>query len=244
MPHLSIVIPAYNEKERLPRTLERMLPYLRAQDVSFEIVVSDDGSTDETAALVRAMSKEAPELRLLSDGVNRGRGAAVKRGIADARGDLILETDSDGSVADEAIGRFVRYLDAHPEAAVVFGSREIAGARIVVWQPPLRVFLGYGLLYLTRFLFGMWSTTDFTLGFKMYRRDAARDIFAHQYDPYFVAEAEKCFIAKLRGHTFVELPVTWTDDPNSRVRPARDVPRALKGLAAIMWRYVRGVYRK
>jgi len=113
-----------------------------------------------------------------------------------------------------------------------------------VWQPPLRVFLGYGFLYLTRLLFGMWSTTDFTLGFKMYRRDAARDIFAHQYDPYFVAEAEKCFIAKLRGHAFVELPVTWTDDPNSRVRPARDVPRALKGLAAIMWRYVRGVYRK
>lgn len=220
-----------------------MLPYLRSQGFSFEIVISDDGSKDTTVALMRTLAKKNPEIRILSDGINRGRGAAVKRGIFHAQGDLILETDSDGSVADEAIGRFVAYMDSHPDVAVIFGSREMQGALVAARQPWLRVFLGLGFLYLTRLLFWMWSTTDFTLGFKMYRRDVARDIFAHQYDHYFVAEAEKVFVAKLRGHTFVELPVTWTDDPDSRVRPVRDVARALKGLALIMLRLVRGTYR-
>lgn len=243
MPHLSIVIPAYNEELRLPKTLERMLPYLRSQGFSFEIVISDDGSKDKTATLIRDMASHNPEIRLISDGVNRGRGQAVKRGIAEAKGDLVLETDSDGSVADEAIGRFVREFDANPGLDVVFGSRMMEGSQIVIWQPWLRTFLGYGFLYLARIAFWMWSTTDFTLGFKMYRRDAAKDIFAHQYDPFYVAEAEKVFVAKLRGHTFKELPVSWTDDPDSRVRPLRDTIRSLKGLAAIYLRLISGQYR-
>lgn len=242
MPKLSVVIPAYNEETRLPRTLRRMVPALRSEGFPFEIIISDDGSKDRTPELVRELSANAPEIRLISDGKNRGRGAAVKIGIAEARGELVLETDADGSVADEAVGRFVRYFDEHPRTDVVFGSRELPDAKIVIWQPPLRVFLGYGFLYLTRFLFWMWATTDFTLGFKMYRRAAAREIFALQQDPYFVAEAEKVYIAKLRRFSFIELPVTWTDDPDSRVRPLRDVMRGLKGLALIKWRQVRGAY--
>lgn len=243
MPHLSIVIPAYNEEKRLPRTLARTIPFLREKGLAFELVIVDDGSKDATAEVVRELSKTYPEIRLISDGVNRGRGAAVKKGIAEARGDLILETDSDGSVADEAISRFVAKFDAHPELDAIFGSRELPESRIVLWQPFLRVFLGYGFLYLTRCLFGMWSTTDFTLGFKMYRAPAARDIFAHQYDPFYVAEAEKVFVANVRGHTAIELPVTWTDDPDSRVRPLRDTIRSLHGLANILTRFVRGRYR-
>lgn len=242
MPHLSIVIPAYNEEKRLPRTLMRTVPFLRAHPASFEVVIVDDGSKDETVEAVKKLSDTYPEIRLVSDGINRGRGAAVKRGIAEARGDLILETDSDGSVADEAIPRFVARFDADPKLDAIFGSRELPESRIVLWQPFLRVFLGYGFLYLTRFLFGMWSTTDFTLGFKMYRASAARDIFAHQYDPFYVAEAEKVFIANVRGHTAIELPVTWTDDPDSRVRPLRDTIRSFRGLADILVRFVRGKY--
>jgi len=243
MPHLSVVIPAYNEEARLPKTLERTHAYLRGTGFSFEFVIVDDGSTDGTVQAVRTLSGTRPEIRVLSDGINHGRGAAVKKGIMEARGDLILETDSDGSVADEAIGRFVAAFDTDSSLAVIFGSRMMEGSRIVLWQPWHRTALGYGFLFLARAMFWMWRTSDFTLGFKMYRREAARDIFAHQYDPFYVAEAEKVFVAKIRGHTFCELPVTWTDDPDSRVRPLRDTIRSLVGMVRILARFVRGRYR-
>jgi len=242
MPHLSIVIPAYNEEKRLPKTLERMLPYLRALGYGFEMVIVNDGSKDRTVAVMREVSTKYAEIRVLSDGVNRGRGAAVKKGIFEARGDIVLETDSDGSVADEAIERFVARFDAEPALDAIFGSRMMVGSRIVLWQPLFRTMLGYGFLFLARAMFWMWRTSDFTLGFKMYRRDAARDIFSHQYDPFYVAEAEKVFVAKVRGHTTVEMPVTWTDDPDSRVRPLRDTIRSLTGMAKILGRYFAGKY--
>ncbi|MFZ2555910.1 MAG: glycosyltransferase [Minisyncoccia bacterium] len=243
MPHLSIVIPAYNEEKRLPRTLARTIPFLREKGFAFEFVIVDDGSKDTTLEVVRELSQTYPEIRLISDGINRGRGAAVKKGIAEARGDLILETDADGSVADEAIARFVAKFDADPALDVIFGSRELPESHIVLWQPFLRVFLGYGFLFLARAQFWMWSTTDFTLGFKMYRREAAHDVFKHQFDHFYVAEAEKVFVTKIRGHRFIELPVTWTDDPDSRVRPVRDTLRSLKGMACILLRFMQGKYQ-
>ncbi len=240
---LSIVVPAYNEEQRLPKMLERTIPYLRSEGILFEMLIMDDGSKDATVTTVEALAKgRYPEIRVMSDGVNRGRGATVKKGIFEARGALILETDSDGSVADEAIPRFVKQLREHPELEVIFGSRELPESRIVLWQPLLRVFLGYGFLFLARVQFWMWSTTDFTLGFKMYRREAAHDIFMHQFDHFYVAEAEKVFVTKIRGHHFIELPVTWTDDPDSRVHPVRDTFRSLKGMFFIAIRFLQGKY--
>lgn len=242
-PFLSIVIPAYNEEGRLPPTLQRLFAYLPTLGRPFEIIVADDGSRDGTAGVVKKLQAAHPELVLLSDGINRGRTPAMRRGFAAARGEFILETDADGSVADEAIGRFLQKLESDPALAAVFGSREMQGSRVVVYQPPLRVFLGYGFLYLTRFLFGMWKITDFALGFKMFRREAARDIFAHQYEPYVVAEAEIIYVAKIRGHKFIEMPVTWTDDADSRIRPLREIVRSVLGLVRILWRSIAGTYR-
>lgn len=242
-PYLSIVIPAYNEESRLPQTLDILFAYLPSLNKSFEIIIVDDGSRDNTVSVVQKMAETHPELSVMSDGINRGRGLAVKRGVLAARGEIILETDSDGSVAEEAIGRFVAAFDADSELAAVFGSREMKGAHIALKQPLLRVFLGYGFIYLTRILFGMWFVTDFTLGFKMFRRAAAHDIFAHQYDPYFVAEAELVFVTHKRGHKGIELPVTWTDNADSRVKPVRDTLRSLRGLVQVLGREILGRYR-
>jgi dolichyl-phosphate beta-glucosyltransferase len=242
-PFLSVVIPAYNEQNRLPKTLERLFAYLPTLGKSYEIIVADDGSKDGTAALVRAYQNAHPELVLLSDGINRGRAPTVKRGFAAARGQLILETDADGSVADEAIGRCVAAFEADPQLDAVFGSREMQGSKIVLWQPPLRVFLGYGFLYLTRIVFWMWDITDFALGFKMFRKEAARDIFAHQYEPFVCAEAEIIYVAGKRGHKYIEIPVTWTDDADSRIRVFREVFRSLLGLGRTRLRALQGKYR-
>jgi dolichyl-phosphate beta-glucosyltransferase len=242
-PYLSIVIPAYNEERRLPPTLHRLLAYIPTLGKSFEIIISDDGSKDRTAAVVTELQQQHPEIVLLSDGVNRGRTLAMRRGIEAAKGELILETDSDGSVADDAIGRCVAAFEADPSLGCVFGSRELPDSHIVKWQPPMRVFLGYGFLYLTRVVLWMWNITDFALGFKMFRRSAARDIFAHQYERHIVAEAEIIYIAKARGHKFIEIPVTWTDDADSRIQPMREVFRSLAGLARIKLRAFTGAYR-
>ena len=242
-PYLSIVIPAYNEERRLPPTLHKLLAVLPSLGRPYEIIVVDDGSSDGTVEKVAELAQTHPEIRVLSDGQNRGRTVAVRRGMEAAQGDLLLETDADGSVAEEAVIRFVRAFENDPTLDAAFGSRELPASNIVVWQPPSRVFLGYGFLYLARLTLWMWDSTDFALGFKMFRREAARDILAHQYERHVVAEAEIIYVARVRGHRFVELPVTWTDDADSRIRPFREIIRSLIGLARIRVRALRGGYR-
>ncbi|MEK7068312.1 MAG: glycosyltransferase [Patescibacteria group bacterium] len=242
-PYLSVVIPAYNEERRLPPTLRKLCAALPALGKPYEIIVVDDGSKDATVQKVQELARGCPEIKLVSDGVNRGRTLAMRRGFAEARGELILETDSDGSVAEEAVIRFARAFEADPKLDAIFGSRELPESKIVVWQPPHRVFLGYGFLYLARFMLWMWDITDFALGFKMFRREAARDIFAHQYERHIVAEAEILYISRARGHRFKELPVVWTDDADSRIRPLREVFRSLAGLVRIRARALAGTYR-
>ncbi len=239
---LSIIIPAFNEQNRLPPTLHRLFRYLPGLGCSYEIIVADDGSIDQTAELVRQLQNQNDNLVLVSDGINRGRGEAVRIGVSKAQGDLILVTDADGSVADEAIGRFVAAFDSDAELQAVFGSREMRGAVILGAQPYMRWLLGYVFIYLSRLLFSLWHVTDFTLGFKMFRLAAARDIFAHQYDPFFLAEAELVYVAHIRRHRNIELPVAWTDSSDSRVNPLRDVGRSLIGLLQILYRRFTGMY--
>jgi len=239
---LSIIIPAFNEQNRLPPTLHRLFRYLPGLGCSYEIIVADDGSVDQTAELVRQLQNQNVNLVLVSDGINRGRGEAVRIGVSKAQGDLILVTDADGSVADEAIGRFVAAFDSDAELQAVFGSREMRGAVILGAQPYMRWLLGYVFIYLSRLLFSLWHVTDFTLGFKMFRLAAARDIFAHQYDPFFLAEAELVYVAHIRRHRNIELPVAWTDSSDSKVNPLRDVGRSLIGLLQILYRRFTGRY--
>lgn len=239
---LSIVIAAYNEESRLPKTLDRYFNYLENLAINYEIVVVDDGSRDRTRAVVEDLAKTHPRLRFLSHFPNRGRGFSVREGIKAAQGKIILETDADGSVDDEAIERFLEYFRNHPEINALFGSRELPDSKIAHRQPYLRVFLGKGFIYLAKLVFRLWKVTDFTLGFKMFRKEAAEDIFSHQFDDEFLAEAEIVFVAHRRCWKVAELPVIWTDNRDSRVKPLRDSLRSLKGLIKILWRDWRGKY--
>lgn len=242
-PHLSIIIPAYNEVSRLPRTLDSLFSYLPKLERTYEILIVNDGSADGTKELVENIIKTHPEVRLISYSPNRGRGYAVKRGVLEAKGDIILETDADGSVADEAIGRFLRAFDSDSSLQAVFGSREMEGARIAERQPPLRVFLGYMFILLAKILFWMWNVSDFTLGFKMFRREAARDIFARQYNIYYLAEAEIIYVAEKRGFKWIQLPVTWVDNKDSRVNPFIETLRSLFGIVQVLVNSLVGKYK-
>ena len=240
---LSIIIPAFNEENRLPKTLSRLLDFLNKNEVDFEIIIVNDGSNDKTADIVNDFSLKEARVKLMSHFPNRGRGASVREGILAAAGDLILETDSDGSVADEAILRFIDYFKNHPDINVIFGSRELPDSEIAYAQPFLRVFLGYGFIYLSKFLLWSWDTSDFTLGFKMFRASSAKDIFSHQYDNHYVAEAEIVYISRLRGWKVKELPVHWTDNRDSRVHPIRDSFRSFNEIIKLLYRRYKGLYK-
>lgn len=241
---LSIIIPAYNEEKRLPLTLERIIEYLSIHyQGDYEIIVADDGSTDGTTQIVSTFMKRHPELHLLKLAQNRGRGAAVRDAVFQAKGEFILETDADGSVNEHAIIDFLNYFAKHPEVDALTGSRLIEGSRILTPQPFSRKILGYSFFFLTKIFFG-WPVTDRINGFKMYRREAALDIFKYQYENGFLSKAEAVYIAEARGWTVKELPVLWTEHSGSKVRPLRDSWDSFLGLFRILARSRKGLYKQ
>src|SRR3989344_8116377 len=240
---LSIIIPAYNEEKRLPLTLERIIEYLSIHyQGEYEIIVADDGSTDSTSEIVTSFMKRHPELRLLKFPTNRGRGAAVRDGIFEAKGDFILEADAGGSVNEHAIVDFLSYLVKHPEIDVLTGSRTTAGSRILTPQPVLRKILGYTFFFLTKIFFG-WPVMDRINAFKMYRRGAAADIFRYQFENRFISKAEAVYVAEARGWEVRELPILWTEHSGSKVRPLADSWDSVLGLFRIALRARKGVYK-
>lgn len=243
-PKLSIIIPAYNEENRLPSTLDRLFHYMREHfDAPYEVIVANDGSRDRTAEMVRELMKSHPELRLMDFSKNRGRGAVVRDAMFSAAGAYILQTDADGSVGEEAVVRFVKYLDARPEVDMLIGSRLAPGAKTLTPQPFLRVFLGYAFIVLAMIMF-RWKFEDRVNGFKMFRRDGARDIYRNQYSDHYIAEAEVVYVAERRGWKVQELPIFWTDFRDSKIKPIRDSYRSFKGMMIILFNDWKGRYSK
>lgn len=243
-PELSIIVPAYNEERRIPPTLERMVRNLKNTfPKSFEIIVLDDGSKDKTSAVVAEFASRHPEVTLVTNSTNGGRGAVMRQGALTAKGKYILDTDADGSVDDEAIPRFYKYIESHPDIDMLIGSRTIEGAKIVVVQPLLRVVLGNLFMCMALVLF-RWRFIDRVNGFKFFRRETAHDVFANQYDNTFLGEAEVVYVAERRGWRVVELPVLWTDHRDSRIEPWRESYRSFLGMFKILLRDYRGEYLK
>lgn len=241
---LSIIIPVYNEENRLPRTLDQIFDFMMANYQGlYEVIVADDGSQDRTVDIVEDLQKIKPQLRLLKFPKNRGRGAVVRDAVFEAKGQFILETDGDGSTNEHAIISFLNYFASHPEIDGLIGSRTIEGAKILTQQPLLRVMLGYCFLFMAHILFG-WKLIDRVNGFKMFRRHVALDVFKNQYENNFLAEGEIVFVAEKRGWKIKELPIQWTDYRGSRIHPLRDSWYSFCGMFKILKRDRRGVYDK
>lgn len=241
---LSIIIPTYNEASRLGATLGKLFDHLYSHyHGDYEVIVADDGSTDGTVALVKHLAEAHPQLKVVAFPANRGRGAAVRDAMFMANGRFILELDADGSVNEDAVTEFLKYFARHPEVHVLVGSRMLPGAKIVTPQPWHRVALGYAFVICARLLFG-WPMIDRVNGYKMFRREAAEDIFRHQFEDGFIAEAEIVYVAERRGWRVQELPIRWTDYRGSRVKPFREIGRSLSSMFRILARNRQGLYSK
>jgi glycosyltransferase involved in cell wall biosynthesis len=238
-PRVTVVIPVYNEADRMRVPLAAVEAYLRAQPYTAEIVVVDDGSDDRTFDVVREASGDGVPVRAFRYTPNLGKGHAIKLGIAHARGELILFTDVDLSTPIEEAGALLARLEAGADVAI--GSRKMPGARVLVHQSWLRESLGKGFTWLVRHVIA--EVSDVTCGFKAFRHAAARDVFGRVriYDWSFDAEA--LMLVRWLGYRLDEVPVSWQDRAGTKVRLVRDVLRSLLGLVRIRMNMLRGVYR-
>lgn len=216
---LSVVIPAYNEERRLPTTLDDVVSYLGAQTYRSEIIVSDDGSTDRTVAVVRASDGGRVALRLVqaADKKNHGKGAAVRRGMLDALGAYRLFMDADNSTTVDHVERFWAFFQAGYD--VVIGSRDVPGAIVAVHQPWYKELAGNLGNVVVRSLAvpGMYDTQA---GFKMFTAKVVTDIFPALTINGWGFDIEILAVAREKGYRIKEAPITWLNDPESKVRAA------------------------
>jgi len=217
-PYLSVVIPAYNEEKRLAQSLATVLDFLKKQSYAFEIIVSDDGSQDRTAALAGELLKEFPHQVLVAP-ENRGKGHAVRQGMLAAIGDYILFTDADLSTPIEEVLKFLTHLEKDQD--VVIGSRALPGSQVEIHQNFLRETMGKVFNRIAQ-LWTFKGIHDSQCGFKCFRREAAHKLFSLQKLDGFSFDVEIVYLAQKLGFRLLELPVIWRNSAQSRVRVFRD----------------------
>jgi len=236
---LSVVIPVFNEEERIINTISLLAHYLGKQDCAYEVIISDDGSHDDSPMLVERRFADHDEVRLIREERNRGKGAAVRRGVLAARGDVVVFTDADLAYPVESIGYCVEALK---DFDVAVGSRNLPGSEIEVVPPPLRRLTGAAFKTVVRHLF-LPGFTDTQCGFKGFRADVARKIFSGSVANGFAFDVEVLALAQLYGYSITEVPVrlqvdssdstiNLTTDPIKMFLELMGIKRRIKKLEA------------
>ena len=242
-PLLSVVIPAYNEQDRLGSSLEQIVSYLEGRSHPFELIVVDDGSTDGTVQIGEDFSRRQQgkwSLRVVRNATNRGKGYSVRRGMLDARGAYALFSDADLSTPIQEITKLEAEV-IEGRFQVAFGSRDLAGSRVEVHQSRVRETGGRLFNRIMRCTIGL-PFRDTQCGFKLFQMDQCRDIFGRQRLENFGFDAEVLFLAKKWGLRMKEVPVVWRHDAGSKVHFVADGLALLWSLLQIRWNNLRGRY--
>jgi len=229
MPHLSVVVPAYNEEQRLPRTLARLHEYYEAQDYEYDVIVVSDGSKDRTAQIVNDFAKDHPRFRMIDYSPNRGKGFAVRTGIMAATGEYILFCDADLATPQEETEKLLPHMKA---AEIAIGSRPLRESQLEKHQPLYREMFSRMSNKLIQLL-AVRGIKDTQCGFKMFHRNVAHDIFSRCKLNEFGFDFECLMIARDLGYRIDEVPIRWLDQEGSKVVLMRDGPRALRDLVKI-----------
>ena len=222
---LSVVVPCFNEEQRLPRTIEQVERFLDARHADYELILVDDGSADGTRHVMDAAAAAHDSVRIEALPRNRGKGRALAVGVAGAKGDEILLTDADLSTPIEELDKLQAALDAG--AGVAIASRALRGSRVEVSQPIYRVLMGkaFNLIVQAVLLPGIWDTQ---CGFKLFRADVAREVFAGLSTDGFGYDPEVLYRARKRGVKIAEVPVVWRNSAPTKVSPVRSSLDMLK----------------
>jgi dolichyl-phosphate beta-glucosyltransferase len=236
---LSVVVPAYNEERRLGETLPIVWAYLHDHFPDFELIVVDDGSSDATARVVESFARVHRGVKLVSYRPNRGKGFAVRTGILEAEGPLVLFSDADLSTPIEGVEALLSRIDAGSDVAI--GSRAVPGSDLKVRQPWYRELAGRSFNRLAQLL-ATPGLRDTQCGFKLFRRHAARDVFGRLVEDGFSFDIEALHVAIRLGYEVTEVPVQWMHREGSKVRLLRDSARMFLALIRVRRRH-RGLRR-
>ncbi|MCD6385665.1 glycosyltransferase family 2 protein [Candidatus Sumerlaeota bacterium] len=232
--YLSIVIPAYNEEKRISTTLKRIRDFLATQPYSAEIILVDDGSTDKTIQVATALNIES--LKIVKNERNLGKGAATRNGILSARGELILFSDADLSTPIEEVNKLIQAINEGYDVAI--GSRALPESEIIIHQPFYRETMGRVFNLFVRMLV-LKGIKDSQCGFKLFRAEVAKKVFAEQQLSGFAFDVEILLLARRAGYRIKEVPVKWINSPASRVSPTRDAIKMFTDLIKL-----RRLYKK
>ena len=235
---LSVVIPAYNEEVNISGTLAEVSDYLRGKSFTYEVIVVDDGSTDATLSRAREFEGRLPELCIIESVPNRGKGYALRKAMLRAVGDHILFMDADNSTSIKELDKFPSFAEGGAE--VYIASRRIPGAEVDV--PFKRRVMGTVYIYLAEIILGI-RVSDINCGFKVFSREAAREVFSKQIMNDWSFDAEVLYLCKKRGYGIKEVPVTWEHKDTSKVKPLQDAVKSFVSLVRIKGNDIKGVYR-
>ncbi|HWF06426.1 MAG TPA: dolichyl-phosphate beta-glucosyltransferase [Candidatus Angelobacter sp.] len=238
-PKYSIVIPAYNERKRIGSTLEQVLEHLRAQKWNAEIVVVNDGSRDETASFVQSFATEHPRVRLIENPGNQGKGYAVRNGMLNARGQVLLFTDADMSSPITEAAKLFTALENGADVAI--GSRWMDPSLQFQRQSLKRQIMSRAFNLFTRAVL-TFPYHDTQCGFKAFTREAAKKIFPLQRITRWGFDAEIIYLAHHMKFKVAEVPVTWGHDEGSKIHPWRDGMYMGIDTLKIRWNSLTGGY--
>jgi len=231
--YLSLIIPAYNEQNRIEKTLREIDEYLRKKDFSYEILVVNDGSQDKTLSLLEGLKDKIKNLKILSYYPNRGKGFAVKFGMERAKGKIRVFTDADHSTSIDHLEKMLPEFEKGYDLVIgTRDSRDHPEARQVFPQPKWRIFLGDCFNLLVQFILGLWGFWDTQCGFKGFTEKAVSLIFPKCKIERFAFDPEILILAKKNNLRIKKIPVLWKNDPESKVK-LKSIFNMLKDLLRI-----------
>jgi dolichyl-phosphate beta-glucosyltransferase len=234
MRSVSLIIPAYNEAAKIGETVGEAYDYFRARGQAFEIIVSADG-TDGTREAAAALSRTREGIRVIGTPARRGKGRGIREAVRIARGDVIGFTDADNKTPISEFDKIApRLQDDHD---VVIGSRGILGAQIEKYQPMYRRLGSSAFGLFMHACVGLSDIPDTQCGFKFFRGDVARDLFALQQIDGYIFDVEVLFLARARGYSIAQVPVRWRDDGDSRSPVVSGSFKLGRDLLSIRWRH-------
>jgi len=234
-PQISLVVPAYNEEKRIGMAIKRLQGFMDAGQHEAEVIIVVEKSSDRSAERARSLSAGDKRFTVISNAEQRGKGFAVRTGIAKARGQYIFFMDCDMSTDLKAVDEFMSYFRKHPEVDVIIGSRAHRQSKIVIEQAWLRRSLGKAFNLFVRLLV-LRPIRDTQCGFKAFRLQAAKSIFKHQIIDGFAFDVEVLLLARALGLKAAVLPVVWTNDSGSKVNK-RSTLKMLTDLFRIKYRH-------
>ena len=237
-PLLTIIIPAYNEERRLPRSLEQVVAFVQAQPAPMEVLVVENGSRDRTTQIAEGFAADHAFIRVMHS--EKGKGAAVRAGMMAGRGRYLFICDSDLSMPIAEVHKFLPPMSADYDVAIA--SREGPGAHRY-GEPAYRHLMGRVFNLIVRVL-AIPGFQDTQCGFKSFRREVAREVFAALTMTGWAFDVEALFVALQRGYRVVAVPIDWYFDADSRVDPLRDTWRMLRDVFRIRLNGWRGVYNR